>query len=552
MDNQKLADLLYPNARPIKYWFERYPERKLAKGAQVTRFAPSPTGFLHIGGVYMAMISYTIAKQTGGVCMLRIEDTDQNREVRGGIDAIVNGINAFGLKFDEGKTTLDADVGYYGPYVQSKRTDIYRSFAREMVLRGKAYPCFCTAEDLKLMRAEQEQNKQNPGYYGQYAKCRDLTFEQIKENIQAGKKWVLRFKCPYTIDDKMQTHDLVRGDRLIPCNYNDVVIIKSDGTPPYNFAHVVDDTLMHTTLVVRGDEWLSSLTEHLQLFEALGLTPPKYAHTSTIQKIDLLTGERRKISKRKDPEANVEFFARLGYPDKSVLDYLMTLANSNFEDWRTANPSAPLLDFVFDISKINTSGALFDIVKLNDVSKNTISNMTATQVYQMAHAWASKFDAELLSLMDQDPAYYTAILNIDRDIPKPRKDISHWAELKSIYSYMFDDSFDANNILFPDKFTSDQIKYVLAHYASYYDTKDDQNTWFGRIKDLAQDMGFAREVKDYKKAPNVYPGHCGDVSTILRVALTGRTMTPNLYDICKLLGKERIEQRLQQVLANIK
>lgn len=552
MDNQKLADLLYPNARPIKQWFERYPERKLAKGAQVTRFAPSPTGFLHIGGVYMALVATTIAQQTRGVCMLRIEDTDQNREVRGGIDAIVNGINAFGLKFDEGKLSINSEVGDYGPYVQSKRTDIYRSFAREMVLRGKAYPCFCTAQDLNDMRAEQEKNKQNPGYYGQYAKCRNLTFEQIEANIKAGKKWVLRFKCPYTIDDKMQTHDLVRGDRFIPCNYNDVVIMKSDGTPPYNFAHVVDDTLMHTTLVVRGDEWLSSLTEHLQLFEALGLTPPQYAHTSTIQKIDLVTGERRKISKRKDPEANVEFFVRLGYPDKAILDYLMTLANSNFEDWRNKNPTAPLSDFVFEISKINTSGALFDIVKLNDVSKNTISTMKASDVYKMAFEWAKKYDTQLAELMAQDPDYYTAILNIDRDIAKPRKDISHWAELKSIYNYMFDDGFDAKSVVFPEKFNQNQIKYVLSNYEKYFNAQDDQSTWFNRIKDLAEVMGFAREVKDYKKAPDAYPGHCGDVSTILRVALTGRTMTPNLYDICKLLGKNRIQNRLQQVLANIK
>lgn len=551
MDNQKLADLLYPNARPIKYWFERYPERKLPAGAQVTRFAPSPTGFLHIGGVYMAMLSSTIAKQTKGLCMLRIEDTDQNREVKGGIDAIINGIGAFGVHFDEGKLSLKEEIGYYGPYVQSKRTDIYRSFAREMVLRGKAYPCFCTAQDLNNMRAEQEQNKQNPGYYGKYAKCRDLTYEQIEQNIHNGKSWVLRFKCPYTIEDKMQTHDFVRGDRLIPCNYNDVVIMKSDGTPPYNFAHVVDDTLMHTTLVVRGDEWLSSLTEHLQLFEALGLNPPAYAHTSTIQKIDLLTGERRKISKRKDPEANVEFFVRLGYPVKAVFDYLMTLANSNFEDWRNANPIAPIDDFVFDISKINTSGALFDIVKLNDVSKNTISTMSAKQVYDLAYEWALKYDTELQSIMERDPKYYAAILNIDRDIPKPRKDISHWAELKSLYNYMFDDSFDPKSVVFPDKFSVNQVKYVLTNYVNYYNTTDDQSLWFNRIKDLAEAMGFSREVKDFKKEPEKYPGHCGDVSTILRVALTGRTMTPNLYDICKLLGKDRIKKRLNQVLANI-
>ena len=545
MDNQKLADLLYPDTKPMSYWFEHYPERHLPPCAQVTRFAPSPTGFLHIGGVFMAMIASTIARQTKGICMLRIEDTDQNREIKGGIDAIINGINNFGVHFDEGKLSLDSEIGKYGPYVQSKRTEIYRSFAREMVLRGKAYPCFCTAKDLENMRSLQEKNKQNPGYYGEYAKCRNLSYEQIAQNLKDGKSWVLRFRCPYTIDDKMQTYDIVRGDRYIPCNYNDVVIMKSDGTPPYNFAHVVDDTLMHTTMVVRGDEWLSSLTEHLQLFEALGLTPPQYAHTSTIQKIDLVSGERRKISKRKDPDANVEFFVRLGYPVAAVKDYLMTLANSNFEDFRLANPKVPMTDFVFDIKKINTSGALFDIVKLNDVSKNTISTYTATKVFNLAHDWASKYEAELMATMDKDPAYYTAILNIDRDVPKPRKDISHWAELKSTYNYMFDDTFDTNSVAFPEKFTKQQIDYVLKNYTKYYNPADDQSAWFERIKDLAQDMGFAREVKDYKKDPQKYPGHCGDVSTILRVALTGRTMSPNLYDICKLLGKERIQKRLQ-------
>ena len=551
MDTKKLADLLYPNAKPIDYWFKKYPKRNLPEGAEVTRFAPSPTGYLHIGGVYTARIDALIAKQSKGVCYLRIEDTDQKREVEGGIEGIINGFNTFKVGFNEGQLDAVKEEGSYGPYIQSKRTEIYQSFAKEMVLKGKAYPCFCSADDLSLMRKTQEEKKENPGYYGKYAKCRNLTLEQIQQNIKEGKSWVLRFKCPYTENDKMQTSDLVRGERLIPCNFNDVVIMKSDGTPPYNFAHVVDDTLMGTTVAVRGDEWLPSLTEHLQLFEALGLQAPKYAHVSPIQKIDESNGERRKLSKRKDPEADVRFFIQQGYTVQAVFDYLMLLANSNFEDWRAQNPKEPIENFKFDISKLNTSGALFDMVKLNDISKNTVSNFTAQQVYDLAYAWAKEYDSELANIMRADPKYYVSILNIDRDIPKPRKDISHWAELKDMYSYMFDSSFDAKNVQFPENYDKKSVKQILSLYPNFFNKDDDQSTWFGRIKDLAGNIGFAREVKEFKKDPTLYKGHCGDVSTILRIALTGRTMTPNLYSICMLLGKDRIKDRLQKCLDNL-
>ncbi len=551
MDTKKLADLLYPDAKPIEYWFKKYPSRKLKEGAQTTRFAPSPTGYLHIGGVYAALINSTIARQTQGVCFLRIEDTDQKREIEGGIQCILDGFNTFDVGFNEGQLNTQNGVGNYGPYIQSKRVEIYKSFAKEMVQKGMAYPCFCTAEDLSLMRKQQEEQKQNPGYYGKYAKCRDLTFEQVQNNINSGKSWVLRFKCPYTENDKMETFDLVRGKRTIPCNYNDVVIMKTDGIPPYNFAHVVDDTLMGTTLVIRGDEWLPSLTEHLQLFEALGLKAPLYAHISPIQKIDETNGERRKLSKRKDPEADVRFFIQQGYTVQAVFDYLMVLANSNFEDWRAQNPKQPLANFKFEISKLNTSGALFDMVKLNDISKNTISNMSAKQVYDLAYNWAKQYDAELASIMQQDPQYYINILNIDREIAKPRKDISHWAELKDMYSYMFDNSFDSKAIAFPQNYDVESVKQILKLYPNFFNSADDQSTWFGRIKDLAQNLGFAREVKEFKKDPTLYKGHCGDVSTILRIALTGRTQTPNLYDICMLLGKDRIKNRLEQCLNNL-
>lgn len=552
MDNKKLADLLYPEAKSVDFWFERYKPRNLPKGAEVTRFAPSPTGFLHIGGLFGALVDATIARQTNGVCYLRIEDTDQKRKVKNGVEGIIDSFRMFDVGFNEGKLSMDNEVGDYGPYVQSNRREIYKSFAKEMVLRGKAYPCFCSEDELNNLREQQMAKKLNPGYYGQYAKCRNLSYEQIADNIKAGKPWVLRFRCPYTQDDKIETNDLVRGNRIIPCNYNDVVIMKSNNLPPYNFAHVVDDTLMHTTLVVRSDEWFPSFTEHLQLFEALGLTPPKYAHTSAMQKIDEQTNERRKISKRKDPEANVVFFVEQGYPVEAIFDYLMIIANSNFEDWRAQNPKANISEFKFDISKLNTSGALFDMVKLSDVSKNTISNMTGQQVFDAVSSWASRFDTDFYKLLSQNKDYYTQILNIDRDIPKPRKDISHWAEVRTMYEYMFDDVFDNLNFAFPEKFSNAQIIEVLQNYPNYFNPTDDQTQWFGRIKDLAEYIGWAREVKLFKQQPDLYPGHCGDVSTILRVALTGRTMTPNLYNICMLLGKDRIEYRLNKVLNKLK
>lgn len=552
MDYNKLANLLYPNAKDINFWFKKYPKRNLKAGAEVTRLAPSPTGFLHIGSVYTALFNSKIAKQTGGLCFLRIEDTDQKRLVENGISSIVNGFKTFDVGFSEGVLTESGETGNYGPYVQTQRKEIYESFAKYLVEQGKAYPCFCSSEELVSLREKQISQKLNPGYYAEFATCRNLTFEQIEQNIKANKPWVLRFKCPYKEGDKMEIVDLVRGQRTIPCNYNDVIIMKSNGLPPYNLAHIVDDTLMGTTIVGRTDEWYSSLTEHLQLFQAFSLTPPKYIHASPIQKIDEQTGERRKISKRKDPEADVKFFIQAGYPTEGVFDYLMTLLNSNFEDWRAQNPKASIDEFVFDVKKLNVSGALFDLVKLNDICKNTISNFSAKQVYEKTLAWAEKFDVNFADLLKNNREYYINILNIDREIPKPRKDIAKWNEVKETYSYMFDDEFNRTQFVFPEKFTTEQIKLVLSNYVNFFNENDDQQTWFNRIKDLAEKIGWAREVKDFKKNPELYPAHCGDASTILRVALTGRTQTPNLYDICMLLGKNRINERINFVLDKLK
>ncbi len=545
MDYNKLAELLFPEIdKTPDYWEQKYKDRNLPQGAEVTRYAPSPTGFVHFGALFASLVNCICAKHSNGVFYLRIEDTDKKREVEGGVEGIVNTLKSFDINFDEGQSF----GGEYGPYIQSEREEIYKTYAKELVKNGKAYPCFCSEEDLSQMRETQEKNKENMGYYGKYAKCRNLSFEEIEQKIKNGEKFVLRFKCPYGENDKVEIDDMIRGKRTIPQNINDAVIIKSNGLPPYNLAHAIDDHLMKTTLVIRGDEWFPSLSEHLQLFEALGFRAPKYAHISPIQKIDE-NGNRRKLSKRKDPEANMDYFAENGYPVGAVKDYLMTLINSDFEDWRAKNTFASIFDFDFSFKTMSASGSLFDLVKLTDISKNYISHLKNTEVFDLAYAWAKKYDENLFKSMTNSKDYWLGILNIDRDIPKPRKDISHWKEIYQIYSYMFDENFDGK-VVFPEKFQNEDIKKVLEMYDSFYDEKDEQSVWFNKIKDLSEKIGFAREVKEFKQNPEAFRGHCGDVSTIIRVAVTGREQTPNLYEILKLLGKTRIKQRLQKVLQN--
>lgn len=543
MDYEKLAELLYPQINKTPdYWEQKYPKRNLKEGAEVTRYAPSPTGYVHFGALFTALINKKVASESSGIYFLRIEDTDKKREVENGANFIINGLKAFDLTFDESVVA----GGEYGPYIQSERIEIYQTYAKDLVRKGLAYPCFCSHEEIDAIRSEQEKNKINMGYYGKYAKCRNLSYEEIESNIKQGKSFVLRFKCPYTAEQKVKTYDYVRGEREIPQNENDAVIIKSNGLPPYNFAHAIDDHLMGTTFVIRGDEWLPSLAEHLQLFEALGFKAPKYAHISPIQKLD--NGNRRKISKRKDPEADVEFFYKKGYPIESLTEYLLTLANSNFETWRLQNPKADVNEFKFSIKNLSPSGSLFDIVKLNDISKNVISNFTAKQVFDNCLTWAEKYDEKFAGLLKENKDYCINLFNIDREIAKPRKDISHWEEVLPIYSYMFDEFYNAGEVVFPEQFNKEDVKAVLSKYGDIYDEADEQSEWFDRIKDLAEQIGFAREVKMFKQNPEQFRGHCGDVSTIIRVALTGRTQTPNLYDICKLLGKNKIKERFENIL----
>ena len=546
MDYKDLANLIFPDAKEISYYEEKYPERDLPEGAIVTRYAPSPTGFMHIGGLYQALIAIKVAKQTNGVFFLRVEDTDQKRKVENGVKEIVTSLKDFGLEADEGMISDKEGKGNYGPYKQSQRKEIYQAYAKYLIEQGKAYPCFCTPEDVEEIRAKQEAAKIRPGYYGVWAKCRTVTVEDAIKRIQNGENYIIRFKSPGREDRKIQHHDVIKGKVDFPENDQDIVIIKADGLPTYHFAHAVDDHLMHTTHVIRGDEWLSSVPLHLQLFHELGFKAPKYAHIAPIMKND--NGNKRKLSKRKDAEAAVSYYAEEGIPAEAVKEYLMNIANSTFENWRRANPDKSMDEFQLQLNKMSVSGALFDMVKLLDVSKTVISKMSAEEVYENALNWASKYDQELAEIL-KDKEYALKVFGIERGNKKPRKDISKWSDVKENVEYMYNELFDKNEEEYPFQVINDKesIEKILKLYVEkYYDENDDKQTWFDKIKELAGEMGYAKEVKEFKANPGMYTAHVGDVSTVLRVALTKRTNTPDLYEIMQVLGKEEIERRLRQ------
>ena len=543
MDYKELANLIFPDAKPISYYEEKYPVRDLPEGAIVSRFAPSPTGFVHIGGLYQALCARMAAHQSGGVFFLRIEDTDQKREVENGIEGIIDSLKDFDMSPDEGMISQTEEVGNYGPYKQSDRKDIYQSFAKYMIERECAYPCFCSAEDLDEMRKKQEAAGVRPGYHGVWAKCRSLSLEEMAEKIKAGVPYVVRFKSPGREDRKIECHDVIKGKVIFPENDVDIPIIKSDGLPTYHFAHLVDDHLMHTTHVVRSDEWLSSLPLHLQLFQSAGFKAPKYCHIAPIQKMD--DGNKRKLSKRKDPEAAVSYYEEIGVPPDAVKEYLINIANSTFENWRRQNKDAAITDFKFELNKMSVSGALFDMVKLFDVSKNVISRYDAQTVYDHGYEWASKHDEELKKLLDQKE-YALKVIGIERGNAKPRRDLAKWSDLKDNIIYMFEDPTEYDY----DKITGEDAKQVIEEYMKVYDLNDDKQTWFDKMKDVAEKCGCAREVKDYKANPDGYKGHVGDVSTVIRVALTGRRNTPDLYEIMEVLGNEKVQARLETAKCN--
>ena len=546
MNYKDLADLIFPDVKEISYYEEKYAKRDLPEGAVVTRFAPSPTGFVHIGGLYQALVAKKIANQTKGVFFLRVEDTDQKREVENGILGIVNSLKDFDMEPDEGMISENDEKGDYGPYKQSLRKEIYQAYAKYMIEQGKAYPCFCTPQDVEEIRAKQEAAKIRPGYYGVWAKCRNVTVEDAIKRIKDGESYIIRFKSPGREDRKIKHHDVIKGNVDFPENDQDIVIIKADGLPTYHFAHAVDDHLMRTTHIIRSDEWLSSVPLHLQLFHELGFKAPKYAHIAPIMKND--NGNKRKLSKRKDAEAAVSYYSEEGIPDVAVKEYLLNIANSTFENWRRANPDKKMDEFELQLNKMSVSGALFDMVKLLDVSKTIISKMAAEDIYNASIEWANKYDKELEEIL-KDKEYALKVFGIERGNKKPRKDIAKWSDVKNNIEYMYDTKFEENTDEYPYQVINDKssIEKILKLYIEkYYDENDDKQTWFDKIKELAGEMGYAKEVKEFKANPDKYKAHVGDVSTVLRVALTKRTNTPDMYEIMQVLGKERIIKRFSK------
>ncbi|MBE5813567.1 MAG: glutamate--tRNA ligase [Clostridiales bacterium] len=547
--SKELANLMFPNIdKTPDYYEELYPKRDLPEGAIVTRFAPSPTGFIHMGSLFTANVARRMASQTNGVYFLRIEDTDGKREIDNGISTIINGLKVFDVQFDEGPTNDDGDeTGSYGPYIQSQRKDIYQAYAKSLVERGLAYPCFCTEEQLTNLRKAQESAKALPGYYGTYAHCRNISVEEAIEKINNGEKFVVRLRSIGNPMKKVKYHDLIKGNIEFPENIQDIVIIKSDGLPTYHFAHAVDDHLMRTTHVIRGDEWVSSVPLHLQLFEMLGFDVPKYVHVAPIMKEE--DGSKRKISKRKDPEAAASYYKENGIPKESVIDYLMNIANSNFEDWRRENPLASVNEFKVSIEKMGVSGAIFDLVKLADVSKNMIATFTAEKVYEEGLGWAKEYDSELSTLMEKYKEDTISMLNVERTGNKIRKDIAKWSDLRENLEYIYDEMYFSKDRVYEWQNITDpsEIKAILAEYLSVYSDVDDKEVWFNKVKDVAEKLGYAREVKEYKKNPENYKGHVGDISTVIRVAVTGKKNTPDLYAILKILTKNRLEDRINKL-----
>ncbi|MBQ3549906.1 MAG: glutamate--tRNA ligase [Clostridia bacterium] len=549
-DFERLAELLLPDIdKDPSYYEDKFPARNLGEGVRVTRVAPSPTGYLHLGTLFVSLINRLVADSTGGIFFTRIEDTDKKREVEGGIADIINGVKHFGIKIDEGFVEPDREEGAYGPYKQSMRAEIYQCYAKSLIKQGLAYPCFCTEEDLAATRAIQEANKIRTGYHGEFAKHRNITVDEAEALIKEGKPFVVRLKSPGSEENKVIFDDGIKGKIEMPENDEDFVILKSDGIPTYHFAHAVDDHLMGTTHVIRGDEWISSTPKHLQLFKLLGFKAPKYVHVSPIMKLD--NGAKRKISKRKDPEAAVHFFAEQGYPAESVIEYLMTIAASDFEDWRRANPTEDYKKFKFNIKKMSASGALFDTDKLNDVSKTVISRMKVDEVVTRLLDWAKEYDPEFYEILQKDVDRAKAIYNIDRENPKPRKDIIKWSDAKNYAEYMFTELYKPCFEL-PTHISTESAVKILEAYKTAYDPTHDNSQWFETIKSICPAANFATDTKAYKAEPEKYAGSPGDASTIIRVSITGRTNTPDLCSIMKVLGYDTCIARIDAAIAHFK
>lgn len=543
MTNKEFADFLIPNLKhDITYYEEKYPKRKLKDGAIVTRFAPSPTGFVHFGSLFTSFVGSKITKQTEGVYYLRIEDTDQKRSIENGINNIIKDLNDYGIIFDEGATSSDTVNGNYGPYIQSLRKEIYDTYAHYLICNDLAYPSFTSASDLEKIRLEQELNKDRIGYYGRWAIDRNLSKEEVIERIKNGERYIIRLKSPGNFNNKVYIEDKIKGKIEFPENDIDIVLIKQDGLPTYHFAHAIDDHLMRTTLIIRGDEWVSSVPIHLQLFKVLGFDVLKYAHVSPLMKID--NGNKRKLSKRKDPECAVSFYHEKGIPKEAVKLYIMTVANSNFEMWYEQNKDKTIDDFTFQFKKMSSSGSLFDMEKLFNISKNYISTLKAKDVYEGLLNWTAEFDQNFNNLITKYKDYTINILNIEREQKKPRKDFSCYSSIKETIWYMYEELFNNNRTYDWQKINDkEEIKLILNTYINkYYDISDDKDIWFNKMKLLCEELGYAPSTSLYKENPSIYKGDISDVSMVIRVCLTTKSTTPDLYEIMKLLGISRIKK----------
>lgn len=544
MDYNKLAEILFPNIdKTPAYYEELYPHRNLAEGAMVTRLGPSPTGFIHLGNLYGAFADERLAHQSDGIFYLRIEDTDDKRYVEGAVETIIKSLDFFGIRFDEG-ASMEGDTGIYGPYKQSERADIYQCFAKELVLKGQAYPCFLTESEIGEIREFQEKNKLNPGIYGEFAKCRDLSLEEITLNIEKGMPYVMRLRSDGNPDNPktITVEDGIRGELSMPENTQDIVILKTNGIPTYHFAHVVDDHLMRTTHVVRGAEWIPSLPIHIELFDKLGFELPVFCHTGQLMKIDE-DGSKRKLSKRKDPELSLDYYRKEGYHPAAVREYLLTILNSNFEEWRIANPLAPAEDFHFTVAKMNGGGALFDLRKLEDVSKDVLIRLSSEELYSFLNQWACEFRPDLVErLSDKD--YWIKVLDLDRTGAKPRKDLISAKQIIDYTGYFFEyirqDDYPAEAVNDKD--------IILTKYLETYDHNDDQSVWFDKIRAITDELGYAVKPKDYKKHPEDYKGHVGHVSTVIRIALTGRANSPDIWEIQQIMGEEKALGRIRNCI----
>ena len=544
--NEQLAELLFGGIdKTPEYYEEKYPKRSLPEGAPVTRIGPSPTGFVHLGNLYNAIIGERLAHQNGGTFFLRIEDTDAKREVEGAVELDISAMDFFGIHFDEG-ASVDGDNGAYGPYRQRLRKEVYQCYAKELVKKGMAYPCFCSEDDLSKMREQQISDKLNFGYYGKWAKCRDLSIDDIKKRIENGDKYVLRFKSNGDENNHVEVYDGIRGMLNVSENYQDFVLLKSDGIPTYHFAHVIDDHLMRTTHVVRGEEWLSTLPIHVQLFDALGFDRPIYCHTAVLMKMDGDT--KRKLSKRKDPELGLEYYRSEGYAPRAVWEYLMTVLNSNFEEWRLENPDAPIDDFKFSLDKMSNSGALFDIMKFEDVSREVLLRTPANKIYDEFSDWLKEYDPEFYKLFTRDKNYSEKIIDVGRNGNRPRKDLTSWKQARDFFSFYFPETFKVEDE-FPERVSKEDRYKILKQYLTSFNIKDDNSEWFQKIRDITESMGYAVKPKDFKKNPDMYKGSVSDVSGVIRVAITGRTNSPDLWEICQIIGEDEMTRRINLAIA---